>query len=105
MGAYLSAPVTDKISDDNVTETLRYGASSMQGWRVSQEVVAIFFVQTWLPPSPVTVTRAGSLPGISFIWPQVFILVCDVVSLNLWYMCGYLYISTVYMYSVTPKII
>lgn len=38
MGAYLSEPVTDKISSDDDGDRLRYGASSMQGWRVSQEV-------------------------------------------------------------------
>lgn len=38
MGAYLSEPVTEKISSDECGESLSYGASSMQGWRVSQEV-------------------------------------------------------------------
>lgn len=37
MGAYLSEPVTDKISEDETTDRLKFGASSMQGWRVSQE--------------------------------------------------------------------
>ncbi|XP_063595425.1 uncharacterized protein LOC134772388 [Penaeus indicus] len=37
MGAYLSEPVTEKISSDECGESLSYGASSMQGWRVSQE--------------------------------------------------------------------
>ncbi|GLV32541.1 uncharacterized protein CBL_00749 [Carabus blaptoides fortunei] len=37
MGAYLSEPITHKISSDNDSERVRYGASSMQGWRVSQE--------------------------------------------------------------------
>ncbi|XP_013382607.1 protein phosphatase 1G [Lingula anatina] len=37
MGAYLSAPVTDKISVDGGKDKLKYGASSMQGWRISQE--------------------------------------------------------------------
>lgn len=36
--AYLKEPITDKISTDDDGERLRYGASSMQGWRVSQEV-------------------------------------------------------------------
>ena len=40
MGAYLSSPITENISDDNSTEKYSYGASSMQGWRVSQEVRA-----------------------------------------------------------------
>lgn len=38
MGAYLSEPVTDKISKEDANEFLKYGASSMQGWRTSQEV-------------------------------------------------------------------
>lgn len=42
MGAYLSEPITDKISSDNDSERVRYGASSMQGWRVSQEVNILF---------------------------------------------------------------
>lgn len=37
MGAYLSTPIRDKVSDDAETKLVKYGASSMQGWRVSQE--------------------------------------------------------------------
>ncbi|XP_062617957.1 protein phosphatase 1G-like, partial [Saccostrea cucullata] len=37
MGAYLSTPNTEKISIDKVSKRFCYGASSMQGWRVSQE--------------------------------------------------------------------
>ncbi|KAK8732822.1 hypothetical protein OTU49_006945 [Cherax quadricarinatus] len=37
MGAYLSEPVTEKLSSDEDGKWLSYGASSMQGWRVSQE--------------------------------------------------------------------
>ncbi|KAL3869304.1 hypothetical protein ACJMK2_041998 [Sinanodonta woodiana] len=37
MGVYLSAPVTDKISIDKDCLRFRYGASSMQGWRMTQE--------------------------------------------------------------------
>ncbi|XP_066253113.1 probable protein phosphatase CG10417 isoform X1 [Euwallacea similis] len=37
MGSYLSEPVTEKISTDESNDKLTYGASSMQGWRVSQE--------------------------------------------------------------------
>ena len=36
MGAYLSEPVLDKHSTDETSKCLSYGASSMQGWRVSQ---------------------------------------------------------------------
>lgn len=38
MGSYLSKPVTEKISSDESNDKLKSGASSMQGWRVSQEV-------------------------------------------------------------------
>lgn len=38
MGAYLSQPKTDKESTDEFNNYLTVGASSMQGWRNSQEV-------------------------------------------------------------------
>lgn len=38
MGAYLSEPITEKHSSDYEGVNLKCGASSMQGWRVSQEV-------------------------------------------------------------------
>ena len=38
MGAYLSEPVLEKHSTDEQSLHLSYGASGMQGWRVSQEV-------------------------------------------------------------------
>ncbi|CAH0720963.1 unnamed protein product, partial [Brenthis ino] len=37
MGAYLSEPVTEKMSSDEVNDKIECGASSMQGWRVNQE--------------------------------------------------------------------
>lgn len=37
MGAYLTAPITDKESSDGTCDRLSYGASSMQGWRRTQE--------------------------------------------------------------------
>lgn len=39
MGAYLSEPVTEKVSSDEANNKLECGASSMQGWRVNQEVL------------------------------------------------------------------
>nr|KAJ0213856.1 hypothetical protein LSAT_V11C400187380 [Lactuca sativa] len=39
MGVYLSTPKTDKTSDNGENEKLRYGVSSMQGWRTSMEDV------------------------------------------------------------------
>lgn len=37
MGAYLSEPVTEKFSTNENGSRISYGASSMQGWRMSQE--------------------------------------------------------------------
>lgn len=37
MGVYLSSPVTEKESVDEQCEGFVYGASSMQGWRITQE--------------------------------------------------------------------
>uniref|UniRef100_A0A6B2EFN6 protein-serine/threonine phosphatase n=1 Tax=Phlebotomus kandelakii TaxID=1109342 RepID=A0A6B2EFN6_9DIPT len=37
MGAYLSEPITEKNSSDEVNELLACGSSSMQGWRINQE--------------------------------------------------------------------
>lgn len=38
MGSYLSEPVTEKVSSDDNNDKLICGASSMQGWRLTQEV-------------------------------------------------------------------
>ncbi len=38
MGAYLSEPLTDKHSETLEDNRFHAGSSSMQGWRVSQEV-------------------------------------------------------------------
>lgn len=38
MGAYLSTPRTEKDSSDEKTDEMLCGASSMQGWRINQEV-------------------------------------------------------------------
>ena len=37
MGAYLATPVTDKESEEGMSDKFVYGASSMQGWRKNQE--------------------------------------------------------------------
>ena len=44
MGAYLSEPILDKHSSDEISACLSYGASSMQGWRVNQEVRTDVFI-------------------------------------------------------------
>lgn len=37
MGVYLSTPKTEKFSEDGRNENVRYGLSSMQGWRATME--------------------------------------------------------------------
>ncbi|CAN1816382.1 Probable protein phosphatase 2C 60 [Linum perenne] len=37
MGIYLSSPKTEKFSEDGENDKLRYGLSSMQGWRATME--------------------------------------------------------------------
>ncbi|KAL7099563.1 hypothetical protein ACP275_09G092100 [Erythranthe tilingii] len=37
MGVYLSTPKTEKISNDGENDMLRFGLSSMQGWRATME--------------------------------------------------------------------
>lgn len=37
MGVYLSTPKTEKFSEDGEGDRLRYGLSSMQGWRATME--------------------------------------------------------------------
>ncbi|KAI4379861.1 hypothetical protein MLD38_006105 [Melastoma candidum] len=37
MGVYLSTPKTEKFSEDGENDRLRYGLSSMQGWRATME--------------------------------------------------------------------
>ena len=37
MGIYLSSPKTDKFSEDGENARLRFGLSSMQGWRANME--------------------------------------------------------------------
>lgn len=38
MGAYLSSPICDKDTHEGANHRLAFAASSMQGWRMSQEV-------------------------------------------------------------------
>ncbi|KAB7500132.1 putative protein phosphatase, partial [Armadillidium nasatum] len=73
MGAYLSKPVTDKVSSDEHNEILKCGASSMQGWRIYQEDAhntclnydenqALFAVYDGHGGSEVAVYTAAELP-------------------------------------------
>lgn len=43
MGVYLSTPKTDKSSEDGENNKLRFGLSSMQGWRSTMEDAVSFF--------------------------------------------------------------
>lgn len=45
MGAYQSTPVTKCESVDSENSRVRYGASSMQGWRRTQEVCFMYLVK------------------------------------------------------------
>jgi len=45
MGAYMTKPTTTKESEDGSGNGLKYGGSSMQGWRVSQEVISIILMK------------------------------------------------------------
>lgn len=44
MGAYLTLPVREKESRDFDGDFLSFGASSMQGWRMTQEVSIVIAV-------------------------------------------------------------
>ncbi|KAK1444210.1 PPM-type phosphatase-like domain containing protein [Babesia gibsoni] len=62
MGAHLSSPKTDKFSfygGDLKVNTTRYGASSMQGWRVSMEDAHLALVDLYNP----IVEEGGSARG------------------------------------------
>lgn len=44
MGAYLSSPICDKDTIEGSNNRLAFAASSMQGWRMSQEVKSFIFI-------------------------------------------------------------
>lgn len=46
MGIYLSTPKTDKFSEDGENHRLRFGLSSMQGWRATMEDAVSLLVTT-----------------------------------------------------------
>lgn len=52
MGAYLSSPVTEKEMFEGDGVTMRYGGSSMQGWRRTMEDAHL--AETALPEDPDT---------------------------------------------------
>jgi hypothetical protein len=45
MGAYLSSPICEKDTIQGSNNHLAFAASSMQGWRMSQEVKFSDFLQ------------------------------------------------------------
>ena len=47
MGVYLSTPKTDKLSEDGQNDKLKFGLSSMQGWRASMEDAVSFPLQSY----------------------------------------------------------
>lgn len=51
MGAYKSKPNTEELSEEGHNDYISFGASSMQGWRMDQEVnicLVIFFVNKFI---------------------------------------------------------
>lgn len=44
MGSYLSEPETEKVSSNESSDKLICGVSSMQGWRLTQEVIRVLNV-------------------------------------------------------------
>jgi hypothetical protein len=46
MGIYLSTPKTEKLSENGENDRLRFGLSSMQGWRASMEDAVSFSIIT-----------------------------------------------------------
>jgi len=45
MGAYLSSPICEKDTIEGSNDRLAFAASSMQGWRMSQEVKFRYFFE------------------------------------------------------------
>jgi protein phosphatase 1G len=44
MGVYLSTPKTEKLSEDGENDKLKFGLSSMQGWRATMEDAVSFYL-------------------------------------------------------------
>ncbi|AQK69065.1 hypothetical protein Zm00014a_014560 [Zea mays] len=45
MGVYLSTPKTDKLSENGENDRLKFGLSSMQGWRATMEDAVSFLIK------------------------------------------------------------
>ena len=74
MGAYLSEPITNKETAVEENDELRVASSSMQGWRVSQEVSTLankLYKQTRIS------IQNGKLDVRETLIRSVFILGCS----------------------------
>ena len=80
MGIYLSTPKTEKFSDDGENDRLRYGLSSMQGWRATMEdavsnlMKALLFLNYYINPV---------LLQINYFFPCFDCGLCDISGIGL----------------------
>lgn len=79
MGIYLSTPKTEKFSEDGENDSLRFGLSSMQGWRATMEDAVsthydlILFLCIFSFPAACNYLLTGKknwLAFLSHLWPQ-----------------------------------
>lgn len=74
MGIYLSTPKTEKFSDDGENDRLRYGLSSMQGWRATMEdavsnlMKALLFLNYYINPVLLQINYFFPCFYIWFMW-------------------------------------
>lgn len=74
MGIYLSTPKTEKFSDDGDNDRLRYGLSSMQGWRATMEdavsnlMNALLFLNYYINPVLLQINYFFACFYIWFMW-------------------------------------
>jgi len=68
MGVYLSTPKTEKLSEDGENDKLKFGLSSMQGWRATMEDA----VSSYLSITLFVVTICVDVPGlVRLTWIQM----------------------------------
>ena len=84
MGVYLSTPKTDKLSADGENSRLRFGLSSMQGWRTTMEdAVSCFrfprgFRLGWNGiASAIAVPFHAGTTGLGVIWGEMCLCLCE----------------------------
>lgn len=81
MGIYLSTPKTEKYSEDGENNRLRFGMSSMQGWRSTMEdavssrlfFLFLFYLHVLMP-----------LYHMNFMFARVLHIIDVIVSMNTW---------------------